>query len=360
MAREPGLRKANERITIWHRLFGRALAPKWSLLARPPLGAGSAGFYAHALRNDLEPEARSRIARCLLWCDAQAGQYVPARLEGYREAARAFPQDERCVFFAAALCRQGALNDPGLASQIYTALLRAEWAESSLWAAFDLPQRALTDELARLYARDKDVSPERVAAVEDAYRRAPDRSLERSALAGYLSRAYRQQDRADEEAQNVYAVAFAANPDDGDNTAFLAGVFAAEERTDLTACRVYARMARNDWDGYEWVIRLARAHVAAGRVDGDALPVLRRAAALLPEDTDLAAGVAMAGAQQASPDEATQAELERALGREAELLPVFWARDWRWEGVARALASERDVPDASTKNRSNLEMEHAT
>ena len=62
--------------------------------------------------------------------------------------------------------------------------------------------------------------------------------------------------------------------------------------------------------------------------------------------------------------------LSRAL--ESDRVPELRDRaNWAWlrvhrryddyrAGVARALARERDVPDASTKNRSNLEMEHAT
>src|SRR5688572_13193361 len=105
MARVPGLIKAEEPLRLWHRLWGKSLAGVWSRAAEPEAVTGRAGYYAAALAGGLKGETAARVARCLLWCDAEAGQYVPDRLPYYRAAWEAFPNDEPCTFFLATLCR---------------------------------------------------------------------------------------------------------------------------------------------------------------------------------------------------------------------------------------------------------------
>ena len=115
MARVPGLIKAEESTGLWHRMWGKSLAGGWSRAAAQPAGStgrSRAGYYAAALTaGSLKGDDAARVARSLLWCDAEAGQYVPDRIPYYRAAWEAFPNDECCSFFVATLCRQGVIED---------------------------------------------------------------------------------------------------------------------------------------------------------------------------------------------------------------------------------------------------------
>lgn len=334
MARVPGFRQVSESTTLWQRLLGGILAGRWSRSPHPPLGADRAGFYAAALTRGGD----SRIALCLLWCDAEAGCYAASRLPWYREAARVYPHDERCAFFSAALCRQGILTDAETAAQAYMALLRPEWKESRFWSAYSLSPREITEALARLYAGDAQITPARVAAVEAAYHAASERAPERAALAAFLARAYRAADRRDETARAVYAVHFAACPDDTENTALLAAVYAQEDRRDPVASAVYAHMARQEDPPDAWSVRVARAYLSLGRVDAETLPAFRRAARAVPDHIAVAAAVAAAASKQVAPEADTLADLEAALDREAELAPYFEAQGWLWSAVVGTLS----------------------
>src|SRR4051812_24583994 len=104
MARGNGLTSATESITTSQRLMGAMLAATWCRSANPPISPDKTGYYATALASSgISGDTRNRIARCLLWCDAEAGQYVKARFDWYREAALAFPDDECSQFYVAAL-----------------------------------------------------------------------------------------------------------------------------------------------------------------------------------------------------------------------------------------------------------------
>lgn len=348
MARS-GLEQAAESVTFWHRLVAKPLAGVWSRAGAPPLGASAAPFYAAALAG--EPVGDSAhaalVARCLLWCDAEAGRWAPPRLGWYRVASRAFPDDERCVFFVAALCRQGVITDAHAAATAYESLLRPAWRDSRFWGAFDLPQRAITNELAVLYAEGDPVSPERVAAVLAAHGRlAGDFSPpQRAQFVAYLARACREQDRRDDEAVAFFAARFAQEPGDTQNARCLAVRFAERERTDPAACRVYTRLAEQEpGDGetsddvWKWTVHLARAHVAAGRLGTETLPALRRACTARPGDDELVAACALACAQIALPGPDELAVLENALEREGDLASVFAARGWPFAHIVRSLA----------------------
>ncbi len=344
MARTSGLKQADETVTFWHKAFAPFVAGAWSRRETPPLTAFAAPFYAGALKEDADGGvAQAVLARCLLWCDAEADQFVLARLGWYRVAARAFPSDERCVFFLAALCRQQMIADAAVAAEVYAALTRPEWKQSRFWAAFDLPQHAITDELAVLYAEGSTVSPERVAAVEAAYGR-PEGSHtveQRAVFVAYLARACRAANRRDEHALDLLAARFAHDPEDGDNAVYLGAIYADAGRADPAACRVFARLARNEEasDGsHEWTLRLTRIYVAAGRVNPDTLPILSAAARALPGDALLAAARAAAAAQVALPEPDDLDALENALGREAEFANVFAANGWPFAPLIRAVA----------------------
>lgn len=343
MARVPSLKNADETVTLWHRALAPFVAGVWSRRDAPPLSAAAAAFYAGALKDNASGAAQAAIARCLLWCDAEAAQFVPSRLGWYRVAARAFPDDERCAFFLAALCRQEVVQDAAVATQVYAALTRPDWKASRFWDAFDLPQRAITDELAVLYAEGDVVSPERVAAVEVAYARPEGGRTheQRAAFVAFLARARRAANRRDKETLGLIAARFAQDPDDLDNVAYLGEVYAEANRADPDACRVFARLAcaaAEETNARPWTLRLAHAHVTAGRVGPDTLPVLREAVRALPADATLAAARAAACAQVALPAPDDLAALEDVLDREADFAPVFVSHGWPFASVLRAVA----------------------
>lgn len=338
MRPEPSLKKVSDSLTLWHRLFGQSLASMWSRSHQPPVSARHGGFYAAALAAKLEGEAETQVARCLLWCDAEARQYAPARLPWYRVAADAFPEDERCAFFLAALCRQRVVDDAQVAERVYASLFRPSWSVSRFWEAFDLKQRVIATELALIYAQSDEVTPERAASVENALRWMGERQGQRGVLAAYLARAYRAQDRRDEPAVAIYIQVFAAQPDEEENTLFLAQLYARQERCDANACQVYAHLAqRQPPEGAPWAVRLACALAAADRVDERVLATLRRLGEHVPGEPQIAAALAFAAAQQADPDATTLADLQRAWEHEADLLPVFEEQGWAWIDVMRAL-----------------------
>jgi tetratricopeptide (TPR) repeat protein len=348
--------------------MARLVAPGWAERSAPPLGPDKARLYAAALRSGDGgggraggDDARARLARCLVWCEAEAGQYCPTRLSFYRVAFLSNPDDERAAFFAAALCRAGLLTEPGLAPRAYVSILRPEWRRSAWWTRFLLSPHDLTLDLARRYAVDAEVgapnalSLQRIAVVESALEQLTEKGADRDAFAAFLARAYRARGRTDEVAEVLYRFVFNRTPDDQDNTAFLARLYANAGREDATACAAYTRAAAHaaDADGDSdaartWSLRAARASIAMGRLTAASLPVLEQAAALAPNDLEMQAAYWCALACRIT-DEAARiggvsdarrsaAVLEEASSREAEAAPVLAARGWDGEGVARGLA----------------------
>jgi hypothetical protein len=257
--------------------MGPMLAATWSRTPNPPVGPGKAGYYAAALMNGANGDNRARLARCLIWCDVQTGQYVKSRLEWYRDAALAFPEDERCVFFVGALCYTKIYKDPDLTRHVYLQLIRPEWEKSRYWAQFEVNRVAVVSELAKLLATDTaTITPERVAVIESVLHEAlerEDRSIDRKLLANYLGVAYRSQQRTDENAEIVYRFLFNSDPEDTDNTLCLAQIYKERNQLDAPACAVYARMTvyaeeqgREDELDF-WTQRLAQAYLNLNRLD---------------------------------------------------------------------------------------------
>jgi tetratricopeptide (TPR) repeat protein len=351
MARGTGLTSATESITTSQRLMGAMLAATWCRSSTPPISPDKTGYYAAALASGgISGDTRNRIARCLLWCDAEAEQYVKSRLDWYREAALAFPDDERCQFYVATLFNMKVLKDPELTAAVYQRVLRPEWERSSYWDRFALPRKTIDTNLAKNIAADPEtITPERIAAVERVLHEAlerEDRSVDRRPLATYLSIAYRREQRKDENAEIVYRYVFNHDTGNAENNAFLARLYSEQERADMIACAVYARMViqcENDGMRSEadyWVERLARGYMGLNRLEEVHLPTFERAATLRPNDRDLKAAYlcAIARRRGITPNAEQIQVLQEGMAREAEYAPRFVQHRWEWSLVPRALA----------------------
>ncbi|HVK04711.1 MAG TPA: hypothetical protein VM490_14620 [Armatimonadaceae bacterium] len=354
MARRSGLTPINESPSLWNSITGGIRAGAWVRAASdPPLGADKAGVYAAALAaGTLRGEARRRIARALLWCDAESLQYAPPRVPWYAEAFAEYPDDERCAFFVTGLAEAGALTNPEVAAAAYAAVLRAPWLRSPWWAKLDLSRSAIARELAARYlAQPNNRDPDRVTFVGSVYDELPDGSRDRIEMARYLCRAYRAEGRTDEKALKVYALVFNQGDDaeDSENDAHLAALYLEQERYDAGASAVFGRMARQAMRAGRaveyrlWLLRQARACIEMGRVDEGTLPVLREAADLGHDEPLYEAAYFYAvGRRRTGVLEEPEGFVERleaaVLERERELESVYQRRGWEWGLVLRSLA----------------------
>jgi tetratricopeptide (TPR) repeat protein len=350
MARGSGLISAAETLTTAQRMTGAMLAGTWSRSANPPIGPDKAGYYSAALAGGASGPMRDRIARCLLLCDATTGQYVKTRLEWYRCAALAFPDDEPCQFYVAALCFNKVFKEPDLTTTIFQRLMRPEWEHSPYWGVFHLSRHTIATDLARVISADPTtITVERVAIVEHVLHVAlerEDRTVDRRPLTAYLCAAYRQAGRKDEAAEIVYRYIFTQAPEDAENNAFLAALYHEQGKGDAISCAVYARMVfwcEKEGKASEadfWAERLARGYLGLGRLEEVNLPAFERAARLNPEDPDLQAALLCALARRRGivPKEEHRRLLEEGLARESVYAPRFSTRHWDWSLVPRALA----------------------
>lgn len=342
-----GLTEVKENITITHRMTGAMLADMWSKSDQPPVGSDKAGYYAAALIAGASGEARRRIARCLVWSDFVANHFCLSRIEWYAEAVRGNPNDERCVFFAAALCSMKVIQDLNLTAFSYHCLLNPAWDRSPYWNRFALPHKGILAEVGKLYAAALDViTPDRVDIVERALERSEDRVAEKKPLAVYLARAYRQHGRTDETAEIVYRYVFTHESEDIENNAFLARLYLDRKQMDGDACAVFSRMVGQcDRQGNEaeadfWTLRLAQNYLAMGRVDEGTAAAFERAGHLAPHDQDIRAALlcAVSRRRMGRVDADTLQLLEEAVEDEMILAPRFNSRRWDWGLIIRALA----------------------
>jgi len=355
-----GLVPVENSITLWQRLVGGYLGARYSKLPDPPLSGDKTGFYLAALgagdKSDTgEDENRAALLRCLVWTDAKTKQFRPKYLHWYREAVSRNPTDERCLFFVAALARHEILEDKEAAIRAFAAILKPEWAASPYWGRFDIAQKDLARDLARLYAAPDGPAysrlpaseqAERLAFVEETYSQTAERSPERAVLRAFLCRVYREANRADDDALAIYEATFADTPDDDANAVFFAEICAYGERCDSLACAVYARMTNfaeeegRDKDAGVWAVRLARAYLALGRFDEGTLSIYRQAVSLAPGDDVLEAAFlhALARRRGAEDDLETLARMESAFANQDRYLPLFKERHWDWGLIVRALA----------------------
>lgn len=351
MVRVPNLTSVEELPTLSQKMVGGALAAAWSRSDTPPIAADKTGYYAAAYLSGMAGGlSRGRIARCLLWCDCASGHYNPHHFAAYRESALAFPEDERSQFFLAALLYYKVMTDPPLAIRIYTRILTPEWRTIPYWREYELPDRRILMDLATLFCEEgENLEPERVAVIEMALARCveePPRSPVRQKLAAHLGAIYRKQHRTDEPAEDVYRFIFQYQSEDNANNAFLAEMLALGNAADANACAVYARQAASlerqgrKSEANHWIVRLAHAYIALGRIDDGSRAVLARAARSEPQDATLAAAHLYASARvhSGTAEPSFVMTLEDALTREEEIAPVFAAQKWSWGTVVRALA----------------------
>jgi|GEM_PF-2153888 len=351
-----GLKLIKDNPSLWNKVTGALRASAWVRSGNPPIGADKAHVYAAALAGGtVMGDTRRRIALALLWCDADAGQYADTRIDWYREAFSAFPDDERCAFFMAVLAVLDRVPEPDLVDDIFASVLHPDWQDSPLWRETGLRRDEIARGLALRYVAQSDIrSPERLAFVESVFDGLPEGNRDRLEMARYLCRAYRAAGRTDEKALRAYAVLF--NEDGGsneENDAHLAALYLQQERYDAGACAVFGRMVqhalgagREDEAAY-WTVRQAHAFIEIGRFDEGVLDVLRNAAratesgdatGLLYEGAYLyAVGRRRMGALEE--DAAFLARLEQAVRQRAdEFSALFSQRRWDWGVVVRSLA----------------------
>ncbi|GAB4466715.1 MAG: hypothetical protein OHK0029_38260 [Armatimonadaceae bacterium] len=341
------LKEIKSTISLSQKMMGALLADSWSRSENPPVGADKSHYYAAALRGSISGESRSRIARCLVWSDFAANQYCPSYADLYTESLHAYPNDERTIFFVAALCELNVIQQPEVRALAYQRLLQPEWDRSPYWNRFVLPQKKILIEAANLYASELDViTPDRIEVVERALERAEDRVAVKAPYARYLATAFRNEGRTDETAELLYRYVFNHVPEDTENNGFLARLYRKREKKDGDACAVFARMAMHEDEqdnlpeANYWVLQLAQTYLALGRVDEGTLPAYQRAAAITPEDQDLRAALlcAVARRRERVPSRETVTLLEEALEEERVLEPRFTERRWDWSLIVRALA----------------------
>jgi tetratricopeptide (TPR) repeat protein len=347
MARVSGLTEAKDEITLAQKMAGTMMAEMWSRSDNPPIGSDKAGYYAAALTKGVSGDARARVARCLLWCDFMANRYCLNRLEWYAESLLGSPQDERSVFYVAALCNLKVIQEPQLTAFAYHQLLNPAWDRSPYWNRFALPQKNILREVANLYASMPHIiAPDRIDIVERALEQSEDRVSERKPLAEYLAKAYRTAERTDEMAEIVYRYVFTHVPDDTENNSFLARLYLQRQKQDSDACAVFARMVGqadstdNTPEANYWVLQLAQTYLGMGRVDEGTLLTYKRAFEITPENQDLRAAMlcSLARRRDGKVDRETVSLLEQALEEEKTLSPRFTTRRWDWSLIIRALA----------------------
>jgi tetratricopeptide (TPR) repeat protein len=350
MPRVPNLTLVDELPGLSQKMMGGALATNWSRSDAPPLGADKVGYYAAAFNSGLlNGQARSRLARCILWCDCDLGRYNPHHLPAYRESAAAFPDDERSQFFMGALLYHKVVSDSELAAKVYPRILGTPWRVSKYWRVYEVPDKAVLMDLAKLFCEEPgNIEQERVAIVEMALAKCEGESKHsplRQAMSLYLGSAYRRLKRTDPVAEEVYRFLFNLHADDEENNTFLAEMLAARNAREANACAVYARQAAhlemrgNKEEANQWIVNLARAYIALGRVDEGSRAILGRAAKVEPDDRDIAAAhLYVSALTYGKVDPAFVEVLEEAMVREEEMAARFAKQRWEWAVVVRALA----------------------
>jgi tetratricopeptide (TPR) repeat protein len=360
MAKGTGTTSVKVHPTLWQKTAGPILAARWSQQQKPPIGTDKAVYYAAALASGtLSNEVRGRVARCLVWCDFYRSSFEPASYDWYKAAFLAFPEDERCAFFAAYLCSKKELTDPDLAVMSYRKVLRPQWKNSKFWKRFTLSKRTLLIELGVLYAEQaaETTSAEAIEIIEAALNLVGESDLRRPVLLSFLCRVYQMQGRTDEYAESAYRWVFTHVPDNIQNRHYLAELYRQNQRSDTNACAVYTQMAMladkegNKDEADQWTLLLARAYIEHGQIHKTPLSVFERAEKLKTDDLSIAAaylsalayhyitkhGSTTAGGVE-NEDQAVIPRLEEAIAREVELRPVFESLDLEWVIVLRALA----------------------
>jgi tetratricopeptide (TPR) repeat protein len=323
------------------RIRGKLQAAHWARQPEPPSGPDNAGAYVAALEG-VHGDARSQLGRALLHCDIKSRTFRPQCREAYFSAAEAYPDDERCAFYVAALAVHELIELDAISkNRVLSRLLNPAWRKSSLWNRLQLTRDEALESLDQDSGAASDLS-----LIEGAFRTAPERSDERLRLGKHLAAIYRSRGQADDNAVALSRYLMLRDPDDVANVAFLADHMAAQSDRSGDAMLVYERVLTQvelakDKPGIEhWTNWLATLYLQSGRVEKDTFPVLWRAHTLAPTDTVLECAAAYTGALNESlwhePDVLNL--MVGVVARESELRPLFIERRWRWEVLVRALA----------------------
>ncbi len=327
------------------RIRGKVQAVRWAAQPEPPTGPDNAGAYAAALEGS-HGDARSRLGRALLHCDLKTRTFRPHCREAYLSAAEAYPDDERCAFYVAALAVHALIElDEASKNHLLSRLLNPAWRKSALWLRLQLTR----DDVLESLDLNSGVLPS-VELIEAAFRAAPERSDERSderlRLGKHLATLYRSHGRADENAVALARYLMLRDPDDTANVAFLADSMASQNDRSGDAMLVYERvlaqaeLAKDKAGINRWTNWLATLYLESGRIEKDTFPVLWRAHKLTPKETVLECAAAYTGAlnEQLWHEPDVLNLMVSVVAHESELRPVFIERRWRWDVLLRALA----------------------
>lgn len=334
--------------TFWQRLAGRVMSARKLKGANTPLTPEAVNYYYGALAGKAPQVALARVAQALLWADIKARQFHSHCAAWYPLAVDVFPDDERCVFYVAALYYHGLITPDSVAlEKSIGRLMKPEWRDSGYWSKLDLPRQELLKRMTNgLDEDDFRITPERLPVLEAAFDSPTLTEEQRIRVARWLGVAYRASGRSDDHAEIIYRYLFLHAPDDKENNQYLADIFAGRELDNSNACAVYLRMVTeadrsqsHDARAY-WSLRLSRAYIAQNQLGAEAILPLQVALTLSPGDHLLEAALAYSIGRSdiVLLDPSLLKHLEMAIAFESELVPHFVERYWQWAVVPRALA----------------------
>ena len=320
------------------KLTGAARALAWAKGKEPPIGADRGGAYAAALAG-ASGENRLLLSRILVWCDLQGKTFRPYCAEGYQLAAEAFPDDDRCAFYVAALATHGLLPvSDEERKKLCARLMNPAWRKSSLWTRLKLSRDEALDALAS--------GSDDIATLEETFRTTPERTAERGRVARRLGSLYRAAGCRDENALALARYLFQFEPDDAENVFYLAERIVESGEVGADALLIFTRaleLADASGDARasdRWAQHLAKQCLETSQIDRGMFSTLWRAHTLSPDDRLLEAAAAYAGGLNEhlweEPD--VLRLLADVVAREGEIRPLFVKRRWRWETLVRALA----------------------
>lgn len=296
-----------------------ALARKWSLEDPPRTSRMAFAFYLAALKcNGLDDISRTRLERCLVEADVEAGVFSVGRVGVYRRRFAVQPDDPGPAFLLAAAYKQGWLPQDEQMLPVWVRVVREEWKEHPLWERFGLSRSKMLEELSNIIVREGNVTPECVDVVSRAYTENP----RHQGWLTYLARAY--PPRTDPQALKVYYAFFKHAPRDAANTHFLAGWVADHVQGKPWEAEVLrAAIALGGDSRSRYVEALARCQMLMQCYDQDTLPVYREAFAQKPDDTYTFAALVLALSHNKVYDEQAEELYQRALKSEKTLAPVL-------------------------------------
>jgi len=295
-----------------------ALARKWSLEDPPRTSRVAFAFYLAALKcNHLDDISRTRLERCLVEADVDAGVFSMGRVGVYRRRFTVQPDDPRPAFLLAAAYKQGWLPQDEQMIPVWVRVVREEWKEHPLWERFNLSRPKMLQELANTIVREGNVTSECVEVVSQAYTENP----RNQSWLTYLARAY--PPRTDPQALKVYYTFFKHSPRDATNTHFLAEWVSGHLQGKPWEAEVLrAAIALGGDSRSRYLAALARCQMLMHYYDEDALPVYREAFAQNPEDMHTFAALVTALARNNVYDEQAEDLYQRAIRNEKALAPV--------------------------------------